>query len=1088
MRNLFQGKAAKIAAVGVAVFLLAGLIYWVRSSIAPRTGSADEGEFLLVEAGERELDGAPALSLTFTLPLDVRLSYDQHIRVFQMPAPPPRPEDRRFGFEVEDRPGTGGTVVSTKPEDTSVEGGTVVGGAWIVGENPRLLHFPHIKPETRYVILVNPGFPARNGLKLAADSKYSVRTAPMPPSYYFASNGMVLPARQNGGLPIVTVNVPEVDVQFLRVKNERLSDFLDRVITHRKSNRQQGEQEDSSDSNDDVYDFRSTSLHGAVGFYQLDDFRNLAESVYLGRFTAERQPNRRSVTYIPVEDIGALSEPGVYIAVMTQPGRFRYDSQATYFYISDLGMHLRLFDKGADAFVSSLVDGRAVRGVEVSWLDTMGKTLTQAQTDGDGHALFAEWPRNAKVVLARRGKQVSMLAMREPALDLSEYDIVGERSSPVRLFAYSGRNLYRPGESLDVSVLARDSDGRPVAVQPIQAVLKDPTGRKQFTATWQPDSRYPGYYLKHLELPGDAATGAWTLELRADPAEKAPSTVLRLGVEEFLPERMKLDLTSTDPALAADQMFTISVHGAYLYGAPAAGNRLLGVAEFDRNKNPLASKYPGFEFGDSGEDEKKKRMELSEQVLDGQGNGKVQLDLSPVGSNVSPFTVRATLSLLESGGRPIVRSIERGVWPAAVLVEVRPLFEGDYAREGSRVEFEVLRTDRDGNLKAAASMPVRLFRENRDYYWRFDDQRGWHSGFTETEELVETSSVTVPAGGRGKLVVPVKYGRYRLEILDRDTNQTVRYRFYAGWSAQTDETQGVRPDRVALKLDKPSYREGETAHLTITPPHQGEALITVDGTRTLWVKRMSISSDTATVDIPLNREWTRHDLYVSVMVLRPGNAGDLVTPARALGIVHLPLERSERKLNVTLDAPQKIRPETPVQVKVRAPDAKGQKALVTLSAVDVGILNITRFASPDPQAFFFGKLRYGADQHDVYGRLIEKMQGRKGQLRFGGDNTPSPTKGLPKIVRLVELFSGPVLMDDRGEAEISLRVPDFNGTLRLMAVVATADRFGSKDAEMVVAAPLITELSTPRFLSFGDKAVVALDLQNLSGSAQELKV
>src|SRR6185503_6267500 len=43
-------------------------------------------------------------------------------------------------------------------------------------------------------------------------------------------------------------------------------------------------------------------------------------------------------------------------------------------------------------------------------------------------------------------------------------------------------------------------------------------------------------------------------------------------------------------------------------------------------------------------------------------------------------------------------------------------------------------------------------------------------------------------------------------------------------------------------------------------------------------------------------------------------------------------------------------------------------------------------------------------------------------------------------------------------------------------------------AEMIVAAPLITELSTPRFLSFGDNAVVALDLQNLSGMAQELKV
>src|SRR5262249_2608618 len=149
-------------------------------------------------------------------------------------APPRRQDERRFAFE-EERPGTGGTIVSTKVEDTKSEGGSVVGGAWIIGENPRLLLFPHIKPETSYVVTVSPGLIARNGSKLAADSNYSVRTAPMPPSYYFASNGMVLPAGQNGGLPVVTVNVPEVDIQFLRVKNERLPDFLDRVI-RRKSN------------------------------------------------------------------------------------------------------------------------------------------------------------------------------------------------------------------------------------------------------------------------------------------------------------------------------------------------------------------------------------------------------------------------------------------------------------------------------------------------------------------------------------------------------------------------------------------------------------------------------------------------------------------------------------------------------------------------------------------------------------------------------------------------------------------------------------------------------------------------------------
>jgi uncharacterized protein YfaS (alpha-2-macroglobulin family) len=183
-----------------------------------------------------------------------------------------------------------------------------------------------------------------------------------------------------------------------------------------------------------------------------------------------------------------------------------------------------------------------------------------------------------------------------------------------------------------------------------------------------------------------------------------------------------------------------------------------------------------------------------------------------------------------------------------------------------------------------------------------------------------------------------------------------------------------------------------------------------------------------------------------------------------------------------------MEPEQPLKVKISVPEAKGQKTLLTLSAVDVGILNITRFASPDPFAFFFAKLRYGADAYDIYGRVIEKMAGDRGKLKFGGDAGPQPTRSLPKKVRLVDLFSGPVMLDENGQAEVSLPVPDFNGSLRLMAVAASGERFGWQEAEVTVAAPLIVELATPRFLSVGDRAVLALDVQNLAGSAQQISL
>lgn len=1083
-----RGLALIPVLVVLAVALAAGFYFFSRQGAGDEAAGSD-GPFRLVELANRDFDGSPALALTFSQPLDPRHAYDGEIEVFEMP---PRDgevlatsDDDNDGDTRQDAP----PVASSDPKDVDTEGGKRVKGAWTVGDNPRLLFFPHIKPQARYVVKVAAGLPARGGARLDAEARLSIRTAAVAPAYYFASRGMVLPAKQNGGLPVVTVNVPEVDIQFLRVRPDQLPRFLDRVITPPKAQKpapgSEGDEE-AEDEGDD-YENRRLSLRGAVGNWELDSLHSLTDSVYTGRFVTEQQANRRSVTFIPVEGIKELQEPGVYIAVMSQPNRFRYDYQVSYFYVSDLGLHLRLFDKGADAVVSSLTDGKGRRNVEIQWLDAAGKVLARGETDGDGRASFAERPRDARVVVARQGQQLSLIATREPALDLSEFDIAGLPGRAVRLFPWSGRNLYRPGERFELSVLARDADGRPVPPQPMQAILKRPDGKSQFTASWQPEAGFGGYYRRPIELPADAPTGAWVLELRADPADKLPTNSYRFNVEEFLPERMKLELTPSHASLDAKQPFALAVQGSYLYGAPAAGNRLLGVVQYERNKNPLAQQLPGFEFGDANEDSARSRAELDESTLDEAGQGRLDIDLAPVAERQSPFAVRATLSLLESGGRPVIRSVERTYWPAPVLVGVRPLFQGDYAREGSQAPFEVIRASRDGKLHAA-SLPARLFRESRDYYWRFDDQRGWHSGFTETDELVATASVAVPAGGRGTLQVPVKYGRYRLEIADPETGKTLKYRFYAGWSARNDEDQGVRPDRVGLKLDKPAYPDGGTARLTITPPHGGQALISVEADRTLWTQRMAMPDGGLTVDIPLDKAWRRHDLYVSVMVLRPGSAGEKVTPARALGIIHLPLERGERKLTVSLDAPKKMLPETPLKVKVKVPAAKGQQALLTLSAVDVGILNITRFPTPDPHGHFFGKLRYGADQYDVYGRLIEKMAGRKGKLKFGGDAAPKPTTSLPKKVKLVDLFSGPVSLNEQGEAEVTLPVPDFNGSLRLMAVVATPEQFGSAEAEVQVAAPLVAELATPRFLTVGDSAVIALDLHNLSGAAQTLKV
>ncbi|MCM5679957.1 alpha-2-macroglobulin family protein [Schlegelella sp. S2-27] len=1061
-----------IAAAMVVLVAAAAAWWWSqqRGADAPTAGVDPAAAFEVAECKPRLMDDQPALAVVFTQPLDRTQSLGEYLRVVDL-GPLSGQQEATSEQGVDARQAPKGSAGASAPE------GKIVQGHWTIGDNPRIAYFPYIQPQRNFRIEVQAGLLSVDGVKLADGKRCELASDAMAPSWYFASRGVVLPAGQNGGLPIVTVNQPEVDVQFLRVEPGDLPRFFERVAGGRPS----------SDEEDEEYHGYSenSSFKGRVGGWELDQLRSSTRSVYLGRFKTDDTPNRRHVTFLPVETIKELQEPGVYVAVMAQPGRFSNDYQVTYFYVSDIGVHARRYAKGLSAFATSLKTGKGLSGVEYELLDENARSLGKAEADGDGHAAFADVPAAARLLVARQGREMTVIVLREPGLDLSEFDVGGHLSSNTKLFVYAGRDLYRPGERFDVSVLARNADGRALAPMPLQATLKRPDGRTVQTLSWRPDTQRPGYYQRNLALPADAQTGTWSLELRADPGGAADAR-WKFQVEEFLPERMKLELRTDKPVLMAGDAFQVDVQGDYLFGSPAAGNRLLVSAATERATHALPKQWPGFVFGDFADDSRKSREEVEDGSLDEQGQAQVTLPVNADGA-ASPITVRGSFSLLESGGRPVVRSIERIVWPADKLLALRPLFDRDVTREGGQAEFELVRVDTQGRLAPVQGVKLNLVREERQYYWRFDDQKGWHSGYTETDEPVE--SRTVDVAERTRIGAPVNWGRYRLEAEDPQTGLKLRYRFYAGWNAQDAEDIGNRPDRVQLKLADAPLKAGDKARIMITPPHDGTALVTVEGDRLLWSQRIDVSTKGVTIEVPVDAQWARHDLYATVTVFRPGSEGNRVTPARAVGLVHLPLARDDRKLQVALTAPAKVLPEKRTVVKVKAQGLQGQGAFVTVSAVDVGILNITRYRTPDPVDFFFGKHRYAPELLDMYGKLIEKMEGRQGKLAFGGDSgMRGDTQSLPKKVKLVDLFSGPVALNAQGEAEVALDIPDFNGTLRLMAVVASPERFGSTEAEMVAAAPVVAELAMPRFISPGDAATIALDVTNLSGAPQDLKV
>lgn len=987
--------------------------------------------FALVAAGRGTHEGQLAIELEFSQPLAAGQSFDELL-----------------------------VVTGAK--------GEAVKGSWVLDGDAKKLRFPYVEASQDYSVLLRAGLAAADGKTLGKDDTRKVNTGPVEPAVGFASQGSVLPARDTRGLPVVSVNVPEVDVEFLRVRDSEVANFF---VGYQRGGRRGGWELGDSEWQDRI----------AIS--------KIADSVYLNRFVLGGGENERRLSYLPVQNIAELQEPGLYFALLRRVGAYGDDYETAIFFISDIGLHLRAYGEQVFVHTASLKSGDAAGDVALEILNRQGEVVAKAATDASGNARVAYKLDASHVLVARSGTDVSLLPFNQPALDLSEFAVAGRPQAWFDVFAWSGRDLYRPGETVRISALMRDHDGRAVKAQPLFLSLKQPDGKVFLETQLAPGEG--GYYGWSQALPPDVPTGRWQVEFRTAPGAAEVVQGMSLRIEEFLPERMKLDLSSAQTTLRPGEKLTLDVDAAYLYGAPAAGNRFTARLAVSAEQHPV-EKYPDHFFGDPTVALPKDAKDVVDEALAGNGRLRTEIALpEETTATGAPVGVVVTGSVYESGGRPVSRSLKRSIWPAEQLIGVRPLFD---IKEGAPANgvagFELLRSDAKGTLSAAADLKVSLVRELRDYHWRQDDG-GWGYDYSTRYETIETRSVSSRADGGTRFDVPVEWGEYRLEITDPATGLLTRLPFVAGWSWD-NQNRGLdaRPDKVKLALDKTAYRAGDTLKVTVTPPQPGPGILIVETDQLLHVQPLDAKPG-ATYELAVTEDWERHDVYITALVFRGGSAVEKVTPARAVGVAHVPMDRTARTVPVTVTAPAQARPEQDLPVTLSAPALAGKTAWATVSAVDVGILNITRFPVPDAAKHFFAQRRLGVDARDLYGRVIESFEGEAATLRFGGDMALAalPQARRPTArVQTVDLFSGPVKLDAQGNAKVNVHVPDFNGTLRVSALVFSDEVYGQGSSESVLRAPILAEVSAPRALAPGDRSTVTLDLQNYTGKAGEFTV
>lgn len=910
----------------------------------------------------------------------------------------------------------------------------------------------------RYTITLRAGLPAASGETLSKPVQVTQYVRDRSPAVHFPGQAYVLPATENAGLPIVAVNTDEVELTLLRVSDRNLIRTMQENVLGRNYDDWQAQ-------------------------YLTDQ---MAEEVWSGAGEVASELNTDVTTRLPIGEAISDQPPGVYALQASVPGADPYASPPAvqWFVISDIGLSSMWGADGVHVFVRSLASADPMEGAEIELLNTANEVLATANSDADGYVHFSKAVAAGRgssepaMLVARAGEDdMVYLSLKGPEFDLSDRGVEGNPPAPpIDLFVTTDRGAYRAGETINATALARDAKAEAIEGLPITAILTRPDG-VEYARNLSTGAGAGGHVFS-LPVAGSAPRGTWRLDLHADPDAPALASTTLL-VEDFLPERIDFDLDLPGGPLTLNASQTLAIDARYLFGAPGADLAFEG----DVRLTPVREMetHPGYLFGMWQDTPRPQTGSIPSGRTDDTGVARVPVAFPEVEPAGRPLSADVTVRVKEGSGRPVERTISRAVEPGSAMIGIKPAFDGELPENG-QAEFDLIALGPD---MAETPMDVSwtLNRVQTRYQWYSRD------GYWDWEPITTRSRVDaglVSVDGPTRVSAPVEWGRYELVVIrEGGAYLASSVDFYAGWYVPADVSE--TPDMLDVSLDAENYSVGDTARLRIVPREPGKALVTVMSNRLVDMVPVEVDGETM-VELPVTEDWGA-GVYVAATLVRPMNEAEGRNPTRSLGLAHAGVDPGAHRLIASIDAPTTARPRGPLEVSVSVDGVEdGDTAFVTLAAVDQGILNLTGFTDPDPSEHYFGQRRLGMGIRDVYGKLIDGMTGDMGQIRSGGDATAQMRmEAPPPTEELMAQFFGPLEVVD-GRAQATIDLPDFNGSVRLMAVAWSETGVGQASADVLVRDPIVLTASVPRFMAPGDNARMLLELTHASGPTGEVEI
>jgi alpha-2-macroglobulin len=925
-----------------------------------------------------------------------------------------------------------------------------------ISANDRQLCVEGLKHGERYEITLRAGLPSVVRETLAKSADFTIFVRDRKPFVRFSGKAYVLPRTGQRGIPVLSVNTSAVVLSVYRIGDRNL---LDTVLG---------------------YDFqRNLSQYEAE---RLASERGA--KVWSGELAVTPKLNTEVATAFPLDQALGELKSGVYVMTATPKDAVANDygqRASQWFIVSDLGLTAYSGHDGIDVFIHSLASAEPMGQVGVRLMARNNEVLANKTTDKDGFVHFeagltrGEGGQAPAAIVAADKADYAFLSLKSAAFDLSDRGVAG-RQVPTGLdaFVYTERGVYRSGETVHVTALLRDALGI-AAAAPLTLVMERPDG-VEYRRALVPDQGLGGHSWS-VPIVRSASTGTWRIAAYTDP-RRPPVGEVNFLVEDYVPDRIEFDLKSDAKIIPRGAPAQLSVDGHFLYGAPASSLDLTGAVTIAAAKERPG--FAGYSFGLEDDEVTAARQELDNlPATDATGKASFPVALDKIPATSRPLEATITVSMAESGGRAVERKITLPIAPDAPMIGVKPAFSGRSLADGANADFDVVVAAPDGKTLDQKALHYALLRVETSYQW-YRHNSSWEFEPIKRTESVGNGTVDVSADKPARISLPVKWGRYRLEVSTPGQNGLLTsVTFDAGFYA---ESSSDTPDLLEVALDKNDFKSGDTMNVSVTARSAGCLTLNVITDRLVASVSQDVKAGAVRMPLTVGKDWGT-GAYLVATLRRPLDAPAQRMPGRAIGVQWFAIDRAQRTLALDMKLPPTMRPNNALNVPIKlAGLAAGEEAHVVVAAVDVGILNLTNYKPPAPDKYYLGQRQLTAEIRDLYGQLIDGMQGVRGTIRSGGDSG-AELAGPPPTQAPLALYSGIVSVGADGTARVSFDIPAFTGTVRVMAVAWSKNKVGKASGDVIVRDPVVLTATLPRFLRTGDRGNVQLELDNVEGAA-----